>query len=270
MAKKQIELPSVSRVGVGSVAFVEVPIGPTYEWLNFTMTGTALAVTMVDAIRVIANGIVLQEYLNLQQLIDINAYHGRATDSAADWCLWFSNDDYKLTEEEGMEALGTDGLQTLTIEISLNGTWPANGTIQGEAWIETQKQPLGIYNRIRQTTLNSSVAGDIDYDKIIRGGAIYKQIHFQKSDVNKIVLEADGVKIFSGTKTQLERAQKNVRPFARLPITAKMTTLDFVLSGHYGDLLRTDGMNDLRARLTLGTSGNVQIVTEQLDVFKYN
>lgn len=269
MAKKHIPLPSVSRVAPSSVAFLEVPIGPTYEFINFSLTGTGLAASMVENIRVLANGVELQNYLNLQQLIDINAYHGRAADTAADFCLWFNNDDYKTTEEEGMEALGTLGLQTLTVELTLNATWPANGTIQAVAFIDTMQQKVGIYNRIKQTTMNSAVAGDIDYDKIVRGGAIYKQIHFQKADINKIVLEADGVKIYEGTKTQLERAQKNVRPFARVPQTAKMTTLDFALSGYYGDLLRTDGMNDLRARLTLATSGAVQIVTEQMDVFNY-
>lgn len=269
MAKKQIPLPSVSRVATNSVAFVELPIGPTYEFINFSLTGTGLAASMVDSIRVLANGVELQNYLNLQQLIDINAYHGRAADTAADFCLWFTNDDYKTTEEEGMEALGTLGLQTLTVELTLNGTWPANGTMLATAYIDTAQQKVGIYNRIKQTAMNSAVAGDIDYDKIVRNGAIYKQIHFFKSDISKIVLEADGVKIIEGTKTQLERAQKNVRPVARVPVTAKCTTLNFALSGFYGDLLRTDGMNDLRARLTLTTAGAVQIVTEQMDVFNY-
>lgn len=269
MAKKHIPLPSVSRVATGSVAFVELPIGPTYEFINFSLTGTGLAASMVDNIRVLANGVELQNYLNLQQLIDINAYHGRATDSAADFCLWFTNDDYKTTEEEGMEALGTAGLTTLTVELTLSGTWPANGTIAATAFIDTVQQKVGIYNRIKQTSMNSAVAGDIDYDKIVRNGAIYKQIHFFKADINRIVLEADGVKIIEGTKTVLERSQKNTRPVARVPQTGKMTTLDFALSGYYGDLLRTDGMNDLRARLTLGTSGAVQIVTEQMDVFNY-
>lgn len=269
MAKKHIPLPSTSRVATGSVAFVELPIGPTYEYINFSLTGTGLAASMVDNIRVLANGVELQNYLNLQQLIDINAYHGRATDSAADFCLWFTNDDYKTTEEEGMEALGTAGLTTLTVELTLSGTWPANGTIAATAFIDTVQQKVGIYNRIKQTSMNSAVAGDIDYDKIVRNGAIYKQIHFFKADINRIVLEADGVKIIEGTKTVLERSQKNTRPVARVPQTGKMTTLDFALSGYYGDLLRTDGMNDLRARLTLGTSGAVQIVTEQMDVFNY-
>lgn len=268
MAKKHITLPSVSRVGVSSVAFLEIPIGPTYETINVVMTGTGLAATMVDSIKLIANGQEIQSFLNLQQLIDINAYHGRATDTAGDWCLHFENDDYQTLAEKSMEALGTDGLQTLVLEITLNGTWPANGTVTANAFIDTVRQPLGVFNRIKQTSMNSAVAGDIDHDKLIKGGAIYKQIHFIKADVTKIVLEADGVKVIEGTKSVLERSQKNVRPFARVPQTAKMTTLDFSLSGYYGDLFRTDGINDLRARLTLGSAGAIQVVTEQLDVFK--
>ncbi len=269
MAKKYLDLPSVSRVAPNSVAFLELPIGPTYEWLGITMTGTGLAASMVDSIRLLANGVELQSFLNLQQLMDINSYHGRATDAAGDWTLWFVNDDYDTIDQKIMEAIGTKGLQTLTLEITLNGTWPANGTILANAYIDTDQQELGIYNRIKQTSMNSVAAGDIDYDKLVRGGAIYKQVHFFKADVNKIVLEADGVKVQAGTKAQLERAQKNVKPTSRVPLSAKATTLDFVLDGHYGYALRTDNMNDLRARLTLGSAGVVQIVTEQMDVFKY-
>jgi hypothetical protein len=164
-----------------------------------------------------------------------------------------------------MESIGTADLNSLTIEVTLNGTWPANGTIACIAHIETEQQTLGVFNRIRQTVINSAVAGDIEFDKIARNGAIYKQIHFFKADVNKIVLEADGIKIFDSTKAQLERGQRNVRPFARVPVTARASHLDFALSGFYGDLLKTDGMNDLRARLSLGSAGAVQVVTEQLD-----
>jgi hypothetical protein len=264
MAKKQIPV-TVQRVATGAVAFIELPLGPTYEGIHFLMTGTGLAVTMVDSIKLIANSQEAQTYLNLQQLIDLNAYHGRTADTAADWFMHFCNSDYSELAEELMEAIGTADLDSLTIEISLNGTWPANGTIVAEAHVDTEQQPLGLFNRIRQTVINSAVAGDIEYDKIIRGGAIYKQIHFFKADVNKVILEADGVKMYEVTKVQAERGQKNVRPFSRVPQTAKATHLDFVLSGYYGDVLRTEGMNDLRARLTLGSAGAVQIVTEQLD-----
>lgn len=264
MAKKQIPV-TVQRVATGAVAFIELPLGPTYEGLNFTMTGTGLVATMVDAIKLIGNSQEMQTYLNLTQLIDLNSYHGRAADTAADWFMHFANSDYNELAEEYMEAIGTADLNSLTIEISLGATWPANGTITCIAHVDTEQQRLGLFNRIRQTVINSAVAGDVEYDKVIRNGAIYKQMHFFKADVSKVVLEADGVKVYDVTKAQAERGQKNVRPFARVPVTAKATHLDFVLSGFYGDLLKTEGMNDLRARLTLGTSGAVQIVTEQLD-----
>lgn len=264
MAKKQIPV-TVQRVATGAVAFIELPLGPTYEGLNFNMTGTGLVATMVDNIKLIGNSQELQTYLNLAQLIDMNTYHGRVIDTPADWFMYLSNPDYNELAEEQMESIGTADLNSLTIEITLNGTWPANGTITCIAHIDTEQQSLGVFNRIRQTVINSAVAGDIEFDKIARNGAIYKQIHFFKADVNKIILEADGVKVYDASKAQLERGQKNVRPFARVPITAKATHLDFVLSGFYGDLLKTEGMNDLRARLTLGSAGAVQVVTEQLD-----
>lgn len=268
MAKKLIPLPSVSRVSPSSVAFIEIPIGVTYESINLVMTGTALAASMVDNIKLIGNGQELQTFLNLQQLIDINAFHGRATDTAGDWVMHFKNDDYLALDEKLMQGFGTLGLQTLVLEISLNATWAANGTIIAYASIDTKAEPLGAFNRIRQTVINASAAGEIEFDKLIRGGAIYDQIHLFKSDITKVVLEADSVKVIDATKGVLERQQKNVRPTARVPQTTKATHLDFVQNGFYGDAFRTDGMNDLRLRLTVGSAGAIQIVTEQLDVFR--
>lgn len=265
--KKLIPVPSVTRVATSSVALIELPIGPTYESIDFVMTGTGLAATMVDTIRVLANGNELQNFKNLQQLIDINAYHGRAADTAADWALTFYNDDYIDIAEKQLERIGTLGLRTFTIEITLNATWPANGTIAAVAYVDTEQQPLGIYNRIRQAGF-AAVAGLQDFDKLIRGsGIVYKQIHLIKSDVTTALLEADSIKIIDASKAQLEREQKMVRPFARVPQTAKMTTIDFVLEGDRSSLLRTDGISDLRVRMNITAGGNLDIVTEQLEIF---
>lgn len=266
--KKYLPVPSVTRVAPSSVAIVELPIGPTYENINFTMTGTGLVATMVDSIRVLANGEELQMFKNLQQLIDLNAFHGRAVDTAADWCLWFFNDDFQAIEEKQLERLGTLGLRTFTIELSLNATWPANGTITAMSYVDTEQQPVGIYNRIRQASYNSGSAGLQDFDKMIKGnGIVYKQIHLFKADVNSVIVEADSVKFIDAKKQALERELKNVRPFARVPQTGKATHIDFCLEGNRASLLRTDGMQDLRIRMDLGTAGNVDIVTEQLAFF---
>jgi hypothetical protein len=56
-----------------------------------------------------------------------------------------------------------------------------------------------------------------------------------------------------------------VRPVPRVPNTAKCTTLDFNLDGDVGDLLATGKqVQDMRFKLTLGDSGSMDIVTEEL------
>lgn len=267
MAKKIINLPSISRVVAGAVAILELPINPTYQFIRFGATGTGLTAPMIKLIRVIVDGRVIQEYKDLTRLMDLNAYHNRSLDTVNDFCLWFRDDDYDELAAKRTPALGTDGLQTVNIEITLDPTFPATGAIIAHALIDTKREQLGVFTRIRETTVNSVSAGQIDYDKLVRGGAVYKAVHLFKADISSITLEADGNKIMEATKAVLERVQKSVRPVARIPVTAKATHIDFCLEGDDGDLLNTEGMNDLRIRMTLDTAGVVEISTEQLDVW---
>jgi len=267
MAKKTLLLPSISRVVAGAVAILEMPINPTYHNIKFTASGAALVAAHIGKIRVIVDGKTVQEYKDLTRLMDINAYHGRQADSVTDFMLHFKDDDFNDLAEKRTTAFGTLGLQTFNIEIELLAAFPANGAITAHAFVDTVAQPLGVFTRIRETSLNSAVAGVIEYDKLIRGGAVYKQIHFFKADISKIELEADSNKVIDATKAVLERQQKSVRPVARVPVSAKATHLDFVLEGTGSDLFNTNGMNDLRAKLTFDTAGVVEIVSEQLDVY---
>lgn len=267
MAKKLINLPSISRVTAAAVAILELPINPTYQFIRFGSTGTGLTAAMVKLIRVIVDGRVIQEYKDLTRLIDLNAYHGRSADTVNDWVLWFRDDDYDDLAAKRTPALGTDGLQTVNIEITLDATFPANGTLVAHAFVDTKREQLNVFTRIRETSVNSVAAGMIDYDKLVRGGAVYKAIHLFKADISSITLEADGNKIIEAPKAVLERAQRSVRPVARIPVTTKATHIDFCLEGDEGDLLDTVGMNDLRIRMTLDTAGVVEISTEQLDVW---
>ncbi len=266
MAKKIIELPSISRVVAGSTAILELPINPTYHDIVFSLTGTALAVAHVGQIRVLVNGNEIQRYTNLQRLMDLNAYYGRATDTVSEFQLSFARDEYNELAYKRAPALGTQGLQTVTIEMDLQAEFPANGTIVARAMIDTVPQPLGVFNRIREVGLSSSVVGVVETDKIPKSGAVYQAIHCFKSDISRIEFEVDGVKVISSNKATLERLQKAVRPVARVPQTAKATHIDFLLEGDAGDLLNTQNVNDIRARLTFDTVGQCDLVLEQLDV----
>ncbi len=267
MAKKIILLPSISRVGANNTAILELPINPTYHHIQFVASGTALAISMFKRMRVIVDGETVQEYKDLQRLIDRNAYHNLSTDTAGNFILHFKDDDFNDLASKRTPAFGTAGLRTFNIEIELDATFSADGKLTAYAYVDTKPQPLGVFTRIRETSINSAVSGVIEYDKLAKNGAVYKQIHFYKSDISKIEMEADGNKLIDATKSVLEREQKNVRPVARTPITAKATHLDFLLEGDDGDLLNTQGMQDLRVRMTFDTAGVCEIVTEQLDVF---
>jgi hypothetical protein len=55
--KKISKLPSISRVTPGSVATLEIPLGPTYEKIIFDGSGTGLAISHIKRICVLIDGI---------------------------------------------------------------------------------------------------------------------------------------------------------------------------------------------------------------------
>lgn len=269
MAKKILPL-SISRVAANTVAIVELPINPTYEMVRFAVTGTGLTASQIGAIRVVANTEVIQEYLDLTQLIDLNTYDGMGTDTVNDFTIYFKNPaEFIDNAQKAMMALGTADLRTLSIEIQLLAT-PADIAFVIHAVTDTALQPLGVYNRIKQIPLNSAVSGVVEWANLARNPVrpnVYSRIHFFKSDINKVELEANGVKVIEATKSMLEATQKKARPVANVPITAKATHLDFCTAGEYSDAFPTVGLNDLRLKLTFGSAGNCQIVTEEIAVF---
>lgn len=269
MSKKTIPL-TIQRVAANTVALIELPINPTYETIRFALTGTGLVPAMIGRIAVVANSDVIQEYLNLQQLLDINSQHGMGVDTIAEFFLFFRKSWLVDFAEQKIFSLGTADLRTLTIEIQLLAT-PADIAFELTAEVDTMLQPLGVYNRIKQTPLNAAVAGVITWPNLPKGGDfpnVYTDIHFFKADINRIYLEANGVKIIDATKNSLEAVQKKARPTPMVPVTARATHLPFNPDLELGDYFRTDGISDLRLDLTFGTSGACQIVTEEIATYR--
>lgn len=278
MAKKSIKAPSISRVTPGSTAVLDLPIGPTYESIKFTNTGTALAISHFGKIRVLAEGQELQSYNNLQELIDINAYYGRSADTANEFMIHAVAKEFGDLAYQRTPAWGTQGLATLTIEIDLPVGAPANITMAAQVFIDTVPQPLGTYIRVRNFPYSSPVSGVVEIDKLPRNGEVYKAIHMFKSDITNVLLTVNQNQVIDSSKALLERDQKNVRPVARVPQTAKATHLDFLLDGDPGDMLATsvvrngkqELINDFRLAMTLGSAGSVSIITECISVWGRN
>lgn len=268
MAKKTVKLPSISRVVAGAIAILELPLNPTYHNILLTLTGTSLSISDIERIRVIANGKTVQEFKNLQRLIDVNKYHGRKEDTANEFMIHFKDDDFNDLSAKRVPAFGTANLQTFNVEIELAAAAPADIVMKAFAYIDTNPEPLGIFTKIQESSISSAVAGEIEYDKLARNDAIYKQVHFFKADISNIEFEADSHTIIDATKQVLERLQRGVLPVPRIPQGTKATHIDFMLEGDDGDMLNTNGVQDLRVKLEFDTAGVCEIVTEQFALFQ--
>lgn len=268
---KQIKkLASISRVTPGSTASLELPVGPTYERVIFNVAASSgLDISDIGRINVLIDGKVVQTFKNLQRLTDINSYYKRATDSmsgtVAQFALHFFRAEIDGVTNRRKPGIGTADVQTFHIELEIASGAPASIAMTAYAEIETVAQPLGVFTTIREYPHSSSVSGEVEIDKLIRG-PWYQAIHLFKADISNVIVEADSYKIVEATKGVLERTQKEASPVVRVPVTASATHVDFVLDG---DVMLspfdTRNLRDFRIKMTLDTSGSTDIVTETLN-----
>lgn len=267
--KKINRLPSLSRVVPGSKATLELPLGPTYERIIFTVSAAAgLDASDIGRIDVLINGQVKQTFKDLQRLMDLNSYYNRDADTVAanqmQFALHFNRAELVDSLWRQAPGIGTADVQTLHIEMDINAAAPADIAITAHALTNPARQPLGVFFNIKEFPFSSAVAGEVEADKLPRG-AFYSALHLFKSDITSVQVEANSVKIIEGTKGVMERLQKGAAPKARVPVTAKATHVDFILEGDLLDSLPTANLQDYRVKMTLGSAGAVDIVAETLD-----
>lgn len=268
--------PSISRVSPGSKAVLELPIGPTYKRIDFTVTAASgLDASDINRINVVMNGVIIQTFKNLQRLMDINAYHARPADAMAGTAALFSIHFASREFDSGLPlnpnahaarlapCMGTAGLTSLTVELEIASGAPASIAMSANTVSIGDVQPPGQFIQVQEYPWASSVAAEVDYDKLLRDKA-YVAMHLFKSDINAVKIEKDQRIYLDATKSLLELDQKNAAPFARAPVTGSATHIDFCLDGNIMDTFKTFGSQDLRLKMTFGTTGAVDIVTETL------
>lgn len=266
--KKIVKLPSVSRVSPGNTATLELPIGPTYERVIFDITAAAgLDATDINRITMLIDGKPKQTWKNLQRLIDINAYWNRDADTVVATNIQFAVhlNRAELTDNimRSAPGIGTADVQTLHFEIEIAAAAPADIAMKAHAQVDPTRQPLGTFFEIREFPFNSAVSGQVEQDKLPRG-AMYGAIHLFKADISAVEVVANDVKIVDATKSALERIQKGANRI-RVPQTAKATHIDFITDGSLFDCLPTANLQDFRVKMTLDTSGAVDVVTETIN-----
>lgn len=269
MAYKHLKMPSMSRVDPGSKAILELPVGPTYKTVDFTVTAAAgLDAGDIGRIDMLIDDQVVMTWKNLQRLMDINAFWGRPADSVAATLMQFTvhleRGEFDGLVYQRAPGIGTEDVRTLRFEIEIASGAPADIAMVAHAEYDTVRAPLGVFVRTRELPYSSDVAGRVEIDKLTRG-PWYLAMHLFKADVNAVEIQANSVKVIDATKQALERAQKRARPVRRAPVTVSATHVDFILDGDMANALRTFGLEDFRLVADLGTSGAMDVVTETLD-----
>lgn len=272
MARKIIKLPSMSRVVPGSKAVLELPIGPTYRRIFFVATAASgLDVTDIGRIDVLIDGKVVQTFKDLARLNALNAYYQRAADAmsgtAAEFAIHFERAELVDMIYRRAPGIGTADVQTFGVEIDIAAAAPASITLTAYAEIDPTPQRLGVFFKIREYAFSSAVSGQVEIDKLPKGGW-YSVLHLFKADVTAVEVEANQAKAIDATKAILERTQKEASPVKRVPQTAAATHIDFITDGDLSQSLRTDLLNDFRIKATLGTSGAMDIVAETFDTLQ--
>jgi len=260
----------------GSKAVLSLPIGPTYKRVDFSVTAASgLDASDIGRINVVMNGVIIQTFKNLQRLMDMNSYYGRPADSVAATAALFSvhfasrSFDSNLPGNPNAHAarlapcMGTAGLTSLTIELEIASGAPASIAMTANAVSTGDVQPPGQFVQINEYVWASSVAAEVEYDKLMKERS-YMAIHLFKADITAVKVEKDQRIYIEASKTLMELDQKNAAPFARVPVTGSATHVDFCLGGDIMDTFKTYGATDLRIKMTFGTTGSVDIITETL------
>lgn len=272
MARKILQLPSMSRVVAGSKAVLELPISPTYRRIYFVATAAAgLDITDFGRIDVLIDGKVVQTFKNATRLKALNDYYGRGADSFAaarcEFAIHFERAELVDLVYRRAPGIGTADVQTFNVEIEIAAGAPADIAMVAYAEVDPTPQRLGVFFKVREYSFSSAVAGQVEIDKLPKG-AWYSVLHLFKADVSAVEVEANQAKAIDATKEILERVQKEASPVKRVPQTASATHIDFITDGDLSQSLRTDLLNDFRIKAELDTAGAMDIVAETFDTLQ--
>jgi len=265
--RKQLSMPSGSRIDPGKKATFEVPLGYMHERLTFRVTGTAVAVANINRINVMIDGKRVMTFKTLQRLFDFNQHYNRATDTIGEFCLHFFRGEYHDLAYRRAPGIGTEDVTTFVIEMEIDAAAPADIAIVGDTKTAGDNMPIGTFIKVLEYPADTSVAGELDVTKLPKG-PFYQALHFAKSDVNHVYIEVDDKKVIDVDKAVLVRDQKEATPVKRNPVTASYTVVDFITDGDLAQAVDTSKIDSWIVRPTLGSAGAMDIIAETLDELK--
>ena len=245
-----IKVSSVSPLVAGKKVTIDLDIG--HEYLKIQLKRTNFTAVQATGFALKANGKIIQQLDNLQQMEDINT-HYNLPQIAGVTTLYLTSPHMADSEDRDLNGLGTADARSLSIEFYLDGAVVAPD-LEVEAIVQANR-PMGWVRFLEVNDISLDKVGKNVISKMPTGSGNVNNYFLGKAtqDITDVTLTrvVGGSKqtVLESTKEFLEinQAQAPMRP--RVPVTASYTSLDFILSGVPQDALKTK-------RLWLNHEGN--------------
>ncbi|SMC29520.1 hypothetical protein SAMN02745857_03889 [Andreprevotia lacus DSM 23236] len=259
MSLHKKELPFFN-VAAGSTATLQLPLGPTYEYILLQMAGTTFSKLHITDIRVKINGKTMHQCSGAD-LESMNAYTGLATSAAflqLDFTELFARDQVG----QSIGALGTAaGVSAVMIEVDIAGTAVAP-SLTAYSVTSAPKQ-LGVVNKLIKYPVNIGGAGkwpvQLPYGP--QGGSIIKRVYVKSANITGLEVKLNGVVIHDSVKASNEFAQTLNRKTPQ----GGWYVWDPIVDNNQTDMVNTTGATSFEFNGYFSASEAITVYVEYID-----
>lgn len=259
MPKTTRTMPSFEGVAAGATATLRLPIGLTYHQLLITYSDITMA--EMEGIRLIANGRVIQDWNTGTELDTYNQFQGRA---AANGVLVLDLERYGLRTIEGqaLTALGTghpdDPTPITTLSLEIDCAAAAAGVAMSCKAVQSAASPAGLIRIVKRFVYSPGASGEFEISDIPKKIGLVNQAFFNKSDITNLEIERDNFTVFDRTTAENSLMQSDGK---RTP-QSNWEVYDPTEDGLGAEGLAIHNTNDLRWKVTVGSSGSLPVVMD--------
>jgi hypothetical protein len=274
MPKVTRKMPSGTGVAAASTATFRLPIGLTFEQLFIAYAGATLA--QLNEIRLLANGKVVQRWVEATVLDAINQFEGRAA-AAGILTLDLLRFGLRTRQAEEVTGIGTgwnntqavrngtqqpeaNPVETLTLEVDIDAA--AVAPVLNLTARQSAPKPVGLIKKVRRFNYNPAAAGEFEVADLPRGDLI-----------NRIILGGHAANVY----TDLRIERDNFREFDRTAALnimvqadgVRVPQADYVVydpteDGFGNEALATQDVHDLRIIPTVTNAGGMPVIVEYI------
>ena len=273
----QLKVTDINPLVAGKKVVINLDMG--YKYLKLQLKRSFTAAQCLNPVfkkngKPFASG-----WASLADLEDINTHFSRPQ-TAGYTTIYLERPELTDTEDRQATGWGTEDVRTLSVEFTLDAAVVAP-TLEVEASV-APNEPFGLVTMYEVADINLPAVGKNVVNKLPIGNGSVTAYFFKKTthDITDLVLS----RTINGAKTraiesskeflELEQTQCAMRP--RVPVTATVTVLDFILGGKLGTAFQTanlvmDGqqvpVERVALDVTVATAEVMTVVTESIGFF---